>query len=107
MSWALLQGIDSLKDGLRHHHKSHSLYQSLFRSLESVATFEYIVQVKRGHFSLFQTNSLSCYFLVCSEKGIGVSHLTDKQRKCQAICLFCVRIKYCPAACDKYIITWK
>lgn len=49
MPWALLQRNDSLKDSLCHPHKSHSLYQAVFSSLESVAIFECIVQVKRGH----------------------------------------------------------
>lgn len=51
MPWALL---DSLKDSLCHPHKSHSMYQAVFGSLESVATFEYMVHEKRGCFLYFQ-----------------------------------------------------
>lgn len=54
MPWAVLQRVDSLKDSLCHPHKSHSMYQSLFMFLESVAISEYIVHVKRGHFLCFQ-----------------------------------------------------
>lgn len=103
MPWALLQRIDSPKDSLCHLREFHSIDQVLFRSLESVTAFECGVYVKKGCFFLFQTNSLSCCFLFFSEKGIGVSHLTDIQRKCQAICLFCVRT----SLLKKYVITWK
>lgn len=54
MPGALLQRIDSFKDSLCHPHKSHAMYQALFRSLENVATFEYIVHVKMRRFLCFQ-----------------------------------------------------
>lgn len=54
MPWALLRRINSLKDSLCHPHESYSMYQALFRSLESVATFEYIVHVKTGRFLCFK-----------------------------------------------------
>lgn len=106
MPWALLQRIDSLEDSLCHPHKSHSMYQAVFGSLESVATFEYMVHEKRGCFLYFQQTPW-VVFCCLRERYRNISFNTYPEKTPGNPSLLCEnRILSC-SLLIKYVITWK